>query len=120
MQEYCNRGTRKDATKALLKLISNHLSLKKRREEKKKRRKAKQLQSNKCKELKENKNIMKHTKNSHGQRYLPHDPRLETEDLTSGNTKKTDSSTMDSKQPEDSVDRKVLALYTNVFRFLTF
>ena len=33
MQEYCTRGTRKDATKALLKLLSNHLSLKNRREE---------------------------------------------------------------------------------------
>ena len=53
---------------------------------------------------------MKHTKNSHGQRYLPHDPRLETEGSTSGNTKKTESSTMDSKQPEDNVDRKVLEL----------
>ena len=107
MQEYCTRGTRKDATKALLKLLSNHLSLKKRREEKKKRRNAKLLRSNKSKELKENKFNMKNTKNSHDQRYLPHDPRLETEDSNLGNTKKAESSTMDSKLREYNGDRKV-------------
>ena len=108
MKEYCTRGTRKDATKALLKLLSNHFSLKKRREEKKKRRKAKLIRSNKCKEVKENKISMKNTKNSHDQRYLPHDARLERKDSNSGNIKKKESSTMDSELPEDNVDRKVL------------
>ena len=50
---------------------------------------------------------MKNTKNSHDQRYLPHDPRLETEDSNLGNTKKAESSTMDSKLREYNGDRKV-------------
>ena len=61
---------------------------------------------------------MKITKNSLDQRYLPHDPRLETEDTSSANTKKTESSTMDSKLPEDNVDIEVLTLYKQVFTFL--
>ena len=80
MQEYCTRGTRRDATKALLKVLSNHLSLSSRRKERKNKRRAKQLKSNSSKkQLKDNKIQSKTSKLVQGQRYLPHDPSLDNQ-----------------------------------------
>ena len=107
MQEYCTKGTRRDATKALLKVLSNHLSLSNRRNEKKNKRRAKQLASNLSKkQLKEQKAQTKTAKLSRGQRYLPHEPNLEMNDLENGKVK--DSVDYSFKTPDSATDQQVL------------
>ena len=107
MQEYCTRGTRRDATKALLKLLSNHLSLRKRRKEKQQRRRAKQLNSNQSKQSRENRFIIKANKMAYRHRYLPHDPRLETGDSNAGTTKEIKPEQSSFKVPEHMINGKV-------------
>ena len=107
MQEYCTKGTRRDATKALLKVLSNHLSLSNRRNEKKNKRRAKQLASNLSKkQLKEQKAQTKTVKLSRGQRYLPHEPNLEMNDLE--NEKVKNPVDYSSKTPDSASDQQVL------------
>ena len=107
MQEYCTKGTRRDATKALLKVLSNHLSLSNRRNEKKNKRRAKQLASNfSKKQIKEQKAQTKAVKLSRGQRYLPHEPNQEINDLEHGKVK--DSVDYSFKNPDPLTDQQVL------------
>ena len=103
IQEYCTRGTRRDETRALLKVLSNHLSLAKRRKEKRNIRRAKQLSSNSSKnQLKEKQVQTKTSKITQSQRYLPHDPKLEKEAST--NEKGIEKAENTFKVPESVVD----------------
>lgn len=107
MQEYCTKVTRRDATKALLKVLSNHLSLSNRRNEKKNKRRAKQLASNSSKkQLKEQKAQNKTVKLARGQRYLPHEPSLEIK--ASKHVKVNDSVDHAFKTPDSVTDQQVL------------
>ena len=106
IQEYCTRGTRRDATKALLKVLSNHLSLSNRRKERKNKRRAKQLKSNSSKkQLKDNQIQAKTSKMIQGQRYLPHDPTLETQSSrneSTANSLKTVEAVVNNVQVQNS------------------
>ena len=103
IQEYYTRGTRRDETRALLKVLSNHLSLAKRRKEKRNKRRAKQLSSNSSKnQLKEKQVQTKTSKITQSQRYLPHDPKLEKEAST--NEKGIEKAENTFKVPESVVD----------------
>ena len=109
MQEYCTKGTRRDATKALLKVLSNYLSLSNRRNEKKNKRRAKQLSSNLSKkQLKERQVQSKTGKISQGQRYLPHEPNVENGVPKTGKAEEPEDSTF--KVPEPVSNAKVLKL----------
>ena len=107
MQEYCTRVTRRDATKALLKVLANYLSLSNRRNEKKNKRRAKQLSSNLSKkQLKERQVQTKTGKISQGQRYLPHEPNLENGVSKIGKANEPGDNTF--KIPEPVSNAKVL------------
>ena len=113
MQEYCARGTRRDETKALLKLLSNHLSWRKRRKEKQQKRRAKQLNSKSPKQASSSRLHIRPDKMPHRQRYLPHDPRLEIIDSIDGNTKENDLDHGNFKEPTLMTNGKVF--YINLF-----
>ena len=116
MQEYCTRGTRRDATKAILKFLSNHLSIRKRRKEKQRKRNAKQISTNPHKNSKRNQTQMTYNKIASGQRYLPHDPHIEREDLNVDATSDIEAATTTKKVAENIVDGKVNYLNRRQYR----
>ena len=109
MQEYCNRGTKRDATKAMLKLLANNLSLSKRRKERQNKRRAKQALSSKSSsnQLNGNQRQNKCSKVSFPQRYLPHNPQYEIGDTHSKNTNNGKEEMETFKKPENAPNKKV-------------
>ena len=110
MQEYCTRGTRKDATKALFKVLTNQISIKKRRQDKQNRRRAKKLYAKPPEALKEVQPKMDTHKFARNQRYLIHDPSLERTNLRSEKSNLGKDELDDFKKPCTGANGKVLLM----------
>ena len=108
MQEYCTRGTRKDATKALFKVLTNQISIKKRRQDKRNRRRAKQLYAKPPEAVKELQPKMETNKLARQQRYLLHDPNLERTNLQSEKSSLGKDEIDNFKKPYTAANGKVL------------